>query len=429
MSQAIPVISECCETCTSSEAVATTPGPEGPAGADGAAGEDGVDAWTAVVDYTPDPQPVMPAGGDSVTLDTTTSTAFMAIGEPVFVQGWGTMIVGALPTDLSVILSNPAVAGEYATNSPAGTSLAALSKIVPGGIQGINGINPSGALIDSNNLSDVDDPATSRSNLGLGTIATQDANSVAITGGSIAGITDLAVADGGTGASTAAGARTNFGLVIGTNVQAYDAGLQSLSALPTVADRIAYSTAADVWAETTLTSFARTLLDDVDAATMRTTLGVASSGSLDMLLYRSEFASGTGGGTFTTGSWVTVPLNAETVDQGNHGSIAASEITLEAGTYRYQFVVVGNQVNNFQGRLYNVSDAGPITGSYGSVGTSVSGTANNTQAIGFGRFTIASSKTIRLEAQCASTKTTDGFGNAGSFGGGEVFSYLQLFKE
>ena len=41
-----------------------------------------------------------------------------------------------------------------------------------------------------------------RTNLGLGTIATQAANSVAITGGAITGITDLTVADGGTGAST-----------------------------------------------------------------------------------------------------------------------------------------------------------------------------------------------------------------------------------
>lgn len=46
----------------------------------------------------------------------------------------------------------------------------------------------------------------------LGTMATQNANAVAITGGTITGITDLAVADGGTGASTQSGARTNLGL-------------------------------------------------------------------------------------------------------------------------------------------------------------------------------------------------------------------------
>lgn len=44
--------------------------------------------------------------------------------------------------------------------------------------------------------------ADARTNLGLGTMATQAANNVAITGGSITGITDLAVADGGTGASS-----------------------------------------------------------------------------------------------------------------------------------------------------------------------------------------------------------------------------------
>jgi hypothetical protein len=55
-----------------------------------------------------------------------------------------------------------------------------------------------------------EDASTARTSLGLGTIATQAANNVSITGGSVAGITDLAVADGGTGASTAANARTNL---------------------------------------------------------------------------------------------------------------------------------------------------------------------------------------------------------------------------
>jgi hypothetical protein len=44
--------------------------------------------------------------------------------------------------------------------------------------------------------------STVRTSLGLGSIATQAANNVSITGGSISGITDLAVSDGGTGASS-----------------------------------------------------------------------------------------------------------------------------------------------------------------------------------------------------------------------------------
>lgn len=73
----------------------------------------------------------------------------------------------------------------------------------------------------------VESGATARTSLGLGSMATQDGGSVTITGGSISGITDLAVADGGTGASDAAGARTNLGVAVGTDVLAYDANLQS----------------------------------------------------------------------------------------------------------------------------------------------------------------------------------------------------------
>lgn len=55
------------------------------------------------------------------------------------------------------------------------------------------------------------DAPAGRTALNLGSMATQAASAVAITGGTVAGITDLAVADGGTGASSAAAARANLG--------------------------------------------------------------------------------------------------------------------------------------------------------------------------------------------------------------------------
>lgn len=66
----------------------------------------------------------------------------------------------------------------------------------------------------------------------------------------------------------AAAARATLG------AQLSDANLTSLSALGTVADRLAYTTGVDTWAEAPVTSFARTLLDDTNAAAARTTLGI-----------------------------------------------------------------------------------------------------------------------------------------------------------
>ena len=96
--------------------------------------------------------------------------------------------------------------------------------------------------------------AAARTNLGLGSIATQAANSVAITGGSVAGITDLAVADRGTGASSAADARTNLGIgtiatqaansVAITGGTISGVGLSSLSSALAIADGGTGSTSA-----------------------------------------------------------------------------------------------------------------------------------------------------------------------------------------
>lgn len=81
---------------------------------------------------------------------------------------------------------------------------------------------------------------------------------------------------------------------LGTGKQAADQTLTALAALITAADKIIYATGPDAFAQTTLTAFMRTLLDDIDAATARATLGVVAA---------SETASGL----------VELATNAETV--------------------------------------------------------------------------------------------------------------------
>lgn len=97
-----------------------------------------------------------------------------------------------------------------------------------------NATNVSGTVAIVNGGTGATDAAGARTNLGIGSLGTQASNAVNITGGTISTLTtDLAIADGGTGSSTAAGARTNLGLAIGTDVQPFDGDLSAIAALTT----------------------------------------------------------------------------------------------------------------------------------------------------------------------------------------------------
>lgn len=85
----------------------------------------------------------------------------------------------------------------------------------------------------------------------------------------------LAIADGGTGGTSASAARTNLGVAIGSDVQAHGAVLDDLSGLTQASNKGIFFDTANSASTFDLTAAGRALLDDADASAQRTTLGLA----------------------------------------------------------------------------------------------------------------------------------------------------------
>jgi hypothetical protein len=132
-----------------------------------------------------------------------------------------------------------------------------------------------------------------------------------------------------------------------TEKQPKDATLTALAALVTVADRLIYATGADAFALTTFTAFARTLLDDVDAAASRTTLGLGT-----IATQAANSVAITGGAIDGT------PVGASTPSTGKFSSLESTSYVKSAST------VVGSlpaAATVGAGARYFVTDANATT--------------------------------------------------------------------
>ena len=172
----------------------------------------------------------------------------------------------------------------------------------------------------------------------MGDMANQDADAVAITGGTIVGITDLSPADGGTGASTL----TKNAVIIGNGTSAVT------SVLPSTNGNLLTSTAGDtITAGSFVVGTQYTIL--TAGTTSFTSIGAANN-TVGTVFTATGVGSGTG--TATTNTWASAAGPVAAIGEGqtwqNVASSRVSGTTYTNTTGRTIAVSICLSSNNFQ---------------------------------------------------------------------------------
>lgn len=145
-------------------------------------------------------------------------------------------------------------------------------------------------------------------------------------------------------------------------------------------------------------------------------------------IFEYQLASGTGGGTATSGSWLTRPLNTTIRNDNSFATLSSNVITLASGSYIFKATGLLYNTDTSQHRIRNTSDGTTV-----ALGTLIylsnSSSSGGTSDIESGIITISSSKNFEMQYRVSNTSATIGLGNySATFDEVSVFSRLIIEK-
>jgi len=146
----------------------------------------------------------------------------------------------------------------------------------------------------------------------------------------------------------------------------------------------------------------------------------------DIAIFNETQASGTDGGTFTSGAWQKRTLNTTVVNNIASCTLTSSVISLPAGTYRiFGTAPCWGNLTNIQARIANTTDSLYY---YGQAGYWGSGVASTGWSVVETVVTITGTKNFELQHRCGTTVATNGLGIGANFGTSTVFSQLAITR-